>query len=156
MRRIYHSKLFKTRKRKSVGRKMPTPLMVIQEPGVLPLSKDKKEWLGMNALFVDGGSVGSTVKKYDHVSPTSQVQQRHNRHCSKISTNFNFLRKNHGIASIDLDQRSQNLVSYLSQSIHVYDLAGCVENNVVMKYVVTRTAANRTMLNHRIATESTY
>ena len=42
VRRIYHSKLFKTRKRKSVGRKMPTPLMVIQEPGVLPLSKDKK------------------------------------------------------------------------------------------------------------------
>ena len=42
MRRIYHRKLFKTRKRKSVGRKMPTPLMVIQEPGVLPLSKDKK------------------------------------------------------------------------------------------------------------------
>ena len=23
----------------------------------------------MNALFVDGGSVGSTVKKYDHISP---------------------------------------------------------------------------------------
>ena len=136
MRRIYHSKLFKTRKRKSVGRKMPTPLMVIQEPGVLPLSKDKKEWLGMNALFVDGGSVGNTVKKYDHGSPLQAKSSNDTIGTARKSpTNFNFLRKNHGISSIDLDPTfSKLLVSYLNQSIHVYDLAGCVENNVVMKY----------------------
>ena len=136
MRRIYHSKLFKTRKRKSVGRKMPTPLMVIQEPGVLPLSKEKKEWLGLNSLFIDGGSVGSTVKKYDQISASQAKANRMTIGTVRQSpTNLNFLRKNHGISSIDLDPTfSKLLVSYLNRPIHVYDLAGCVESNVVTKY----------------------
>lgn len=52
-----------------------------------------------------------------------------------LNNKSNFQRKNHGIASIDIDPTyTKLLVSYLNQSIHVYDLAGCMENNYPTKY----------------------
>lgn len=134
----------------------PKPLIIIQEPNVIPFTNDKKTWLGSRSLFVDGKSIDDANSKklnfadnYDSSSYRKCLLDSNNKDgcrsdfdaaksvitARKYPFNCKFHRKNHGIASIDLDPTySKLLVSYLNQPLHVYDLAGCVERNRPKKY----------------------